>query len=428
MLRRIRSLALALLGAATCVFGLPARADDPRPDESPQGPFRRAPFTPGAARNAVEFWEKRVKDTPDRFLEQRELAAAYLTLQRETGDIQDAVRAEAAARRSLELLGRGNVPARTRLCRSLLAQHRFPEALTIAREAASIDPKVTLLVADIQLELGDYDAARRSLAAGDPEPENLNEKVLRAKLASIEGDTERALRLVREAAAAADNLTDLPAETAAWFHVTLGHTLIDLGRLDDGDSALHAALSIYPRDYRAMTGLAESAAFRDDWKGVISWAGRALELAPQNPEAIILCIEAHTAQGQKEAAEQQRQALKNLAHSFPRIYDRHWARFCADHDTDLDEALDLARKDLELRKDIQAHDTLAWVAFKKGLPSDANSAIRAALGRWTADASLYYHATLIARAAKDPATAASYLARARSLNPHLAKSFGLDAQ
>ena len=53
-----------------------------------------------------------------------------------------------------------------------------------------------------------------------------------------DGDLDRSLRLLREASRQADELTDLPAETVAWFHVMIGHTLIDRGRLDEGTQRL----------------------------------------------------------------------------------------------------------------------------------------------------------------------------------------------
>ena len=39
--------------------------------------------------------------------------------------------------------------------------------------------------------------------------------------------------------------------------------------------ACRKALAIFPRDYRAMTGMAEAAAWRADWKAAAEWAGKA---------------------------------------------------------------------------------------------------------------------------------------------------------
>ena len=104
----------------------------------------RAPHDPEQARKTVAFWERRGQRDPKGAIEWRELAGAYLARQRETGDIADAVRAEAAARRSLAILSRNNGGAWAKLARGLLTQHRFPEALDAARTgAANYDPRPT---------------------------------------------------------------------------------------------------------------------------------------------------------------------------------------------------------------------------------------------------------------------------------------------
>jgi tetratricopeptide (TPR) repeat protein len=410
-----------------CLTGLAHRATalaGPLADDTAEASARRAPYHPESVRRAVKFWEGRVARTPGRFLEFRELAGAYLARLRETGDVEDAVRAERAARRSLELQARGNLAALTRLARSLIAQHRFPEALEAANRAAAIDPAALLLVADIELELGHDEPARSAFAKASVDPEHLNAIILRARFAQADGDFDRAVNLLREATRQSDELSDLPAETAAWFHVMVGHTLIDRGRLDEGTVACRKALSIFPRDYRAMTGLAEASAYRGEWEDAIAWASRAIEACPQNPEALRLLHEAYSAVGDRDQAEGKYRRFKELAHSFPRIYDRHWAMFCADNGRDLDEAYSLAKKDLQLRQDPGAYETLAWVAFRKGFRPEAETAINTAMGLKLSTASTFLHAATIARSGGDLRGAESHLARAKELNPYLVKMTG----
>jgi Flp pilus assembly protein TadD len=102
------------------------------------------------------------------------------------------------------------------------------------------------------------------------------------------------------------------------------------------------------------------------------WGREALAIVPQNPGILRLVGDAYAAQGKKAEAQREFERLEKLAASFPRIYDRHWIHFLADHNRDLDAALALARKDLRLRQDSGAYDALAWVSFKKGrLPKRA---------------------------------------------------------
>ena len=80
-------------------------------------------------------------------------------------------------------------------------------------------------------------------------------------------------------------------------------------------------------------------------------------------------------------------------------------------------ALPISRKDLELRQDLHAYDTLAWVCFKKDLQKEAKAAMEKALAQGTAEAPLLYHAGMIARAGGDQRLANGYFARARAINP-----------
>src|SRR5262249_62246522 len=118
------------------------------------------------------------------------------------------------------------------------------------------------LVAGAELELGPARRARGAFARAGVDPDPPSALVLRARFAQADGDLDGALRWLRQAARQADELTDLPAEAAAWFHVMVGHTLIDRGRLDEGAVACRTALAIFPRDYRPITGLAQAAAWR----------------------------------------------------------------------------------------------------------------------------------------------------------------------
>ena len=399
-----------MLGAA---LAGPATADD------------RTPYDPTLATRNVAFWEGRAKLDPEGFLEWREVASAYLARQRETGDIADAVKAEEAARRSLKIQTRNNAAALQRLGRSLLSQHRFPEALKVAL-LATADPSANRLVADVRLELGDYDEAERALAADPPKDEDLNYLALSARIDDVNGRSAAALKRLREAAKLAAGRSDMPAETVAWTHTMLGHALIDAGKLDDGERSCRAALDVFPNDYRAMTGMAEAAAWRSDWKAAADWAAKALAVSGQNPEALKLLGEARAKLGDAQGSEDAYARLKTLCKSFPRIYDRHWVLFCADEGRDLKEALEVARKDLELRKDVFAYDALAWASLKNGLIPEAEQAMSKALERKTPSAPLHYHAGMIAKAAGDAKRADSFFSRARAINPYLTKAAGLD--
>ena len=391
----------------------------------------RTAYDPQLTTKTIAFWQKRVESDPRGAIALRELGNAYLHRAREKGTIEDVVRAEGAARHSLNVLPeRQNMGATLVLARSLLTQHRFPEALAVADRAAKMNngsATVQELRADILLELGEHSKAEQALAQiifiGDSKKNDLSYKALRARMLESKGQFPASLALMKEASLQADQLVDMPVESVAWYHTMIGHSLIDRGRLEEGEKRCRRALQIFPDDYRAMTGLAEVAMWRGDWNQVIAWGLKSARLAPQNPEIRILLGEAYAAQGKTAQSKQQYNLLRKLSSSFPRIYDRNWASFLADNKMDLDQAIAIARRDLRLRQDVGAYETLAWACYKAGLTSEANINMDIALSKiGPRDASFFYRAALIKRASGQPMQAKLFMQRAQAYNPYFIKA------
>jgi hypothetical protein len=152
-------LALAVAGAA--VVGCSPSGHAPRA-------VTAAPAAPRLSESEVldldiEFYKQRADRDPTGATDLARLGGLYLQRSRETGDPSDALRAEAAARRSLRNRESRNDAAAQVLSASLLAQHRFDEALSIARTLRDRNqdvPSLRAAVGEIQMELGQYDSAR----------------------------------------------------------------------------------------------------------------------------------------------------------------------------------------------------------------------------------------------------------------------------
>ena len=63
----------------------------------------------------------------------------------------------------------------------------------------------------------------------------------------------------------------------------------------------------------------------------------------------------------------------------------------------LKESLDLAQKELEVRRDVYTQDVLAWSLYKNGKTKDASIAMEKALAMGTKDPLFFFHAGLIQR-------------------------------
>ncbi len=382
---------------------------------------QRAPYDPQQARAMAQFWEARVKEDPAGALGWGNLAEAYSRLMRETGDISFAQRAEKATRRSLELLpGPSNNSSYNRLGHSLLTQHRFKEALKMADRIADRDVNAQRLRVDVLTELGRYDQAQKALlkipySGGDP-----NWAAMQARLWEIGGRNQDAIGALQRAVKAADAQLDWPAETVAWFHYRLAQAFFNVGNAQQARAQWQRALDIFPRDYRSLTGLARLNAGEENWDEALKFGNQSSEIVP-TPEIVALLGDIYLARGDEKAAREQWQiidAMRTLSKAQGTIYDRQRALFDADHDRDLDEALQLARGEIEQRQDVYAYDTLAWAAYKKGLLAQAREAMQNALKQGTRDALLEYHAGTIAEASGDRAKAKVHFQRALEFNPY----------
>ena len=97
--------------------------------------------------------------------------------------------------------------------------------------------------------------------------------------------------------------------------------------------------------------------------------------------------------------------------------DAQLARFLADRERRLPEALAIAEREFKRRPNVSAADALAWAYYKNGRYTDARRLSAKALAHRTPDASFLYHSGMIHARLGDRATAQRHLAQALSLNP-----------
>jgi len=110
------------------------------------------------------------------------------------------------------------------------------------------------------------------------------------------------------------------------------------------------------------------------------------------------------------------------------LYNRELAYFYADHDMKLAESLELAKRELDYRKDIYAYDLLAWSLYKNDKVEEACDAMEKALKLGTQDAKLFFHAGMIYHRLGEKEKAKQYLAKAIATNPHFHVLYAETAQ
>jgi tetratricopeptide (TPR) repeat protein len=434
----MRSITFIIIGAGVALAGCgsserpaeQAKSSDSNAENtaSPLA-LMREPYDKTQVAKTVSFWEGQVRRDPQSPLSMMQLAGAYLQRQRETGDDSYAERAEKTIRRALQIAP--NQPDMTlRLGRSLLAQHRFKEALVCADKVVKIDPQAHRLRADALSELGRYDEAVKAVSSVPRDAADPGLQALYAHVNALRGQQEIAFKHWDTAVQLAENNSSLPAESAAWFYVRRGQARLMAAMSEQAERDFQKALEIFPGDYRAMEALVNLYARRRDWKNAVAWGEKLLPLA-SDPDVRFLLGECYQGLGQSEKARKQWQMARSDAKKElkdPGTHARHLVLYLADTNQHLPEALRLAQRDTRSRADIYTWDTLSWLAYKNKRFDEAKKASDKALTPGTRDAMLWYHAGMIATAHGDLAGAKANLSRALEINPQFHHKYADEAR
>jgi tetratricopeptide (TPR) repeat protein len=418
MLRRLIVVAAALgVAASAATLAVGAGAGGARAPEPP--PVRR--LTDADVRDLdIAFYQRRIARDPLGARDRAQLAGLYLQRARATGDNSDLVRAEETARGSLANRRAHNGKALAVLVNSLLAQHRYPEALVAARDLAALEPEarsVQALLGEIEMELGLYDSARTRFAPLAVWTRDLAVAPRLARWLELQGRTEEAHRLLLQTRDNARKLHALPAEQAAWFELRVADLALRNGRLAEAEQSLGAGLAAHPGDYRVLGLYARLAAVRHDWRGAIGWGELAIAQT-LDPATLGVVGDAYEALGDSAKASEYYRVLEVAVSRQIGPFHRAWSLFLLDHDRRIPEVLRNAQEEIAVRRDVYGWDLLAWALHKAGRDVEARGAMERALALGTRDAMLFYHAGMIERALGDREPARRYLAAAWAVNPY----------
>jgi tetratricopeptide (TPR) repeat protein len=421
--------AVTAIAAVAMLAAVANCADTPAPQQSfAPAPSHRYDRTDGT----IKFWQWKVSRDPDDYFSYDRLGAAYIQKARETGDITYYTLAEQALGRSLALESKDReaVSALAHMATVYFGEHRFPEAIDYAQRAAALktgDVSQYAIIGDAQLEMGEYGKAEKSftkLRAAADTPEHANSRIAylaESRWAALDFIEGRAARSEAELRAAIDSAiaVQAPAENIAWTQFMLGEELFLTGDLAGAENSYQASLASYPGFHRALSGLAKVSAAQHKYDQAAGFYEQALGVIPLPIYAAALG-DVYGKMERADDAGKQYELVEYIARINAMnkiVYNRELALFYADHDLHLPDSVDLARKELQVRKDVYTWDVYAFALYKNGRASEAAEADAHALKLGTPDPLLYFHAGMIAGALGEHAKEREYLRHALALNP-----------
>ena len=380
----------------------------------------------------IKRMEIQVKLSPTDYKAFAGLGAAYLQKGRETGDASDFELAKKTLAKSLDLVS--NDPAAayamTQMAVVCMSEHRFGDAYAWAQKAiaqGSGDPSPWAIAGDALADMGRYQEAEAAYSrltnSYGSEDEQLGLAYQRdsrmSYLKLVAGDSTTAIQLMQAAIRTAAEI-HAPAENVAWSDYQLGEEYFQTGDLDRAEAAYRASLHEYSGYYRALAGLAKIEAAKRNYREAESLYEGAIAAVPY-PEYAAALGDIYVASHETAKAQKEFKLVEFIGHLSEinrEIHNRDLALFYADHDIRLSEAVALARKELEVRRDVYTWDVLAWTLYKNGETSEAAPAMSHALEQGTKDPQLLFHAGMIYGRLRDVTKARQFLTEALATNPN----------
>jgi tetratricopeptide (TPR) repeat protein len=331
-------LALGLVLALACASGAPATDPDAR----------------------IRYYSKRIKEDPRLYPAHALLGEAYLSRARATHDPNDMALARAAFERSMAI--QPNYEALAGLAALSGFGHRFEDALSWGRQAADAnreDPRIQALLVEALLGLGRDGEARALLPADGAAQANLDFYTAAALGAWMKanGRLEEAAKAFEAAARFASQPQQKAAELAVWARVSEAGVWLDAGDLERARPLLEAVRRDAPEDRFLREHEAELAAQEGRLAEALAIYEELLK-SGSDPEAHRAAASVARRLGRTEDARRHFEAAERF---YRRILDdgeiyslESLARLYLDAGVNLEEAKELARRNLEFKRDRSA--------------------------------------------------------------------------
>jgi tetratricopeptide (TPR) repeat protein len=371
------------------------------------------------AEQKIAWAEAAIKARPDHSQPYNDLAVAYVRRARETGDGSYYDRAESALQKSFQMTPDNLEGQKARLM-ILLGRGESARALDLARALNRKTPDDVLLygfVADAAIELGDYGEAEQAAQwMLDIRPGNVPGLLRGAALRRLYGDTDGAMDFFSQAY---QQMPPTQAEDMAWTLTRMADLQLSVGHIDAAENLLHSALQKFPGYYLALETLARVQTARQQ-------PSEAVELLRQRNQNFPSAASRYALAGALERAGQAAEA--NAAYTeFERSArgavpsgdnaNRELIFYYLGHGHNPAEALRIARIEIANRHDLSTLDAYAWALYANGQYSEAEEQVRSALSVGVREATIFYHAGVIAAKLNDNSRAARYLKESLVLNP-----------
>jgi tetratricopeptide (TPR) repeat protein len=377
----------------------------------------------------VSFYQQRVRERPQDGLERAALAEAYLKLARASGDTRWYLLAEQAAQESLAKLPFSNDGATLILARVAEAKHDFQTAIRLSQQVLQEHPhnsEARSLLITSYLAQGNVAEAGQLSSQLVTESPGMGSYLLQMLVDIATGQDAETLKHFQAAIAVEE-----PGElgSSARIRTALAQFYAERGQLNQAKQLYQETLKILPQYPPALIGLAKANARQGQYQAaerhyqeILSYVDLANVF---DHTALVGLAEVAALQGDDAKAERLWQQSETFLHghqdlsSFGHRRELAQLLLARGKEKDVAEAVRLMQTELQIRRDADTLDTMAWAYTRAGRWQDAREIMQAALKQGRRSAKFYYRAALIEQQSGQTKAAQGYLETAEAIDPTL---------
>ena len=203
-----------------------------------------------------ELWNSKIQPDSMQLMSFGIVAGEYNRYFQETGDIKQLKMAEKALNKAVEIAAIGKSGYYRALARNYISQHRFKEALELAKSSRAMGSGLQesrKLLFDVHMELGNYYKAQHYLDS-IKNMSDFDYLIRLAKWNDHKGDLETAIRFMEKAKDKAESSKN--STLMLWSYTNLADYYGHAGRIKDSYEHFLKSLRLDPQNAYAKKGIA----------------------------------------------------------------------------------------------------------------------------------------------------------------------------
>lgn len=348
----------------------------------------------------IEYWQKKYDSAPNQTLYLSILASNYSKLFEITANINDLLKAEALLVQANETYKYSNVGTIRSLARNYISQHRFKEALILAKKAEAIGEgmkETQKLFFDVQMELGNYADAKKNLDLLQDQ-QDFDYLIRAAKWNDHLGDLKTTISLMEKAKMIAESFNN--SYLKVWCYSNLGDYYGHYGNINKSYEYYLKTLAADPNNCYALKGIAWIAFSHDKNTKEAIRIVNAVSRRHNSPDFYLLKSQIaeydNKIKMKKDNLDIYFAMLRN--HKYGAMYNRYNALIYSEDKNKVSEALEIAKVEINHRPTPESYDLLAWSYFKMGDEKKALAIEQKYIIGKTSEPKINFHLAMIYKA------------------------------